>query len=47
MSADPRIEGWVTRGYGAVRDAFATDPRGGSALAALRDGRPVVTPSDT
>jgi CubicO group peptidase (beta-lactamase class C family) len=42
MSADLKITGRVAPGYAAVRDAFATDPRGGSALTVLRDGEPVV-----
>jgi CubicO group peptidase (beta-lactamase class C family) len=36
------IGGWVSPGFEAVRDAFAQDPRGGSALTVLRDGTPVV-----
>jgi CubicO group peptidase (beta-lactamase class C family) len=35
-------EGWVAPGFDAVRDAFAINPRGGSALTVLRHGRPVV-----
>jgi CubicO group peptidase (beta-lactamase class C family) len=42
MSADLKITGRVAPGYVAVRDAFAADPRGGSALTVLRDGEPVV-----
>ena len=42
MSADLWMDGWVAPGYEGVRDAFALDPRGGSALAVLRDGKPVV-----
>ena len=29
-----KIDGFVTAGFEAVREAFATDPRGGSALCA-------------
>jgi CubicO group peptidase (beta-lactamase class C family) len=36
------IGGWVDAGFEAVRDAFADDPHGGSALTVLRDGTPVV-----
>ena len=36
------IGGWVAAGFEKVRDAFAEDPRGGSALTVLRDGTPVV-----
>jgi CubicO group peptidase (beta-lactamase class C family) len=36
------ISGRVAAGFEAVRDAFAGDPRGGSALTVLRDGTPVV-----
>jgi CubicO group peptidase (beta-lactamase class C family) len=39
---DRSIGGFVAPGFEAVRDAFATDPRGGSALTMLRGGRPVV-----
>lgn len=42
MSSDLKIDGFVARGFEAVRDAFATDPRGGSALTILRAGEPVV-----
>jgi len=42
MSADPKIDGRVAPGYEPVRDAFAEDPRGGSALTVLRNGEPVV-----
>jgi CubicO group peptidase (beta-lactamase class C family) len=36
------IGGWVAAGFEKVRDAFADDPRSGSALTVLRDGTPVV-----
>jgi CubicO group peptidase (beta-lactamase class C family) len=36
------IDGFVADGYESVRAAFETDPRGGSALAVLRDGDVVV-----
>lgn len=36
------IYGFVAAGFEAVRDAFAQDPRGGSALAVLRHGEVVV-----
>lgn len=36
------INGFVADGYESVRAAFADDPRGGSALAVLRDGEVVV-----
>ena len=42
MSADPLVSARVAPGFDAVREAFATDPRGGSALTILRDGEPVV-----
>src|SRR4051794_41332885 len=42
MSPDFKIDGWTAPGYEAVRDAFAADPRGGSALAVLRDREIVV-----
>jgi hypothetical protein len=42
MSPDTPIAGFVAPGFEAVRDAFATDPRGGSALTILRGGEPVV-----
>jgi len=36
------IDGFVAPGYESVREAFAVDPRGGSALAVLRRGEVVV-----
>ncbi|MBL7260638.1 serine hydrolase domain-containing protein [Paractinoplanes lichenicola] len=36
------MDGVITPGFEAVGEAFATDPRGGSALTILRDGEPVV-----
>jgi CubicO group peptidase (beta-lactamase class C family) len=36
------VGGWAAAGFEAVREAFAEDPRGGSALTVLRDGSPVV-----
>ena len=36
------MDGFVAAGYEGVREAFAADPRGGSALAVLRDGDVVV-----
>ncbi|MFB9362429.1 serine hydrolase domain-containing protein [Actinoplanes nipponensis] len=42
MSADRNIDGFVAPGYEPVRDAFAAQPRGGSALAVHRHGEPVV-----
>jgi CubicO group peptidase (beta-lactamase class C family) len=42
MSPDLKIEGFVAPGYEPLREAFAVDPRGGSALAVLRDGETVV-----
>jgi len=42
MSPDLKIHGFVAPGFEAVREAFATDPRGGSALTVLRAGEPVV-----
>jgi CubicO group peptidase (beta-lactamase class C family) len=42
MSADLKIDGFVAPGYEPVREAFMVDPRGGSALAVLRDGEIVV-----
>jgi hypothetical protein len=42
MSADLQLDGWVAPGFEAVREAFADEPRGGSALTVLRDGEPVV-----
>src|SRR3954464_12338492 len=42
MSADLKIDGFVAPGYEPVREAFMVDPRGGSALAVLRDGDVVV-----
>lgn len=36
------IEGFVSAGFEGVREAFADDPRGGSALAVLRHGELVV-----
>jgi CubicO group peptidase (beta-lactamase class C family) len=36
------MDGLISPGFEAVGDAFATDPRGGSALTILRDGVPVV-----
>ena len=35
-------EGFVTSGFEGVRDAFATDPRGGSALVVVEHGETVV-----
>ena len=42
MSADRNIDGFVAPGYEPVRDAFAAEPRGGSALAVRRHGDLVV-----
>ena len=42
MSPDLKIDGFVAPGFEAVRAAFATDPRGGSALTVLRGGETVV-----
>jgi CubicO group peptidase (beta-lactamase class C family) len=42
MSSDLKIGGFVAPGFEGVREAFAADPRGGSALAILRGGEPVV-----
>jgi CubicO group peptidase (beta-lactamase class C family) len=42
MSSDLKIDGFVAPGFEAVREAFAVDPRGGSALTILRAGKPVV-----
>jgi len=36
------MEGLIAPGFEAVGEAFATDPRGGSALTVLRHGEPVV-----
>ncbi len=36
------MEGMIAPGFAAVADAFATDPRGGSALTVLRHGEPVI-----
>jgi len=36
------MEGYVAAGFEAVGEAFAVDPRGGSALTVLRHGEPVV-----
>lgn len=36
------MDGLISSGFEAVGDAFAADPRGGSALTILRDGVPVV-----
>jgi CubicO group peptidase (beta-lactamase class C family) len=36
------MNGVIASGFEAVGEAFATDPRGGSALTILRDGEPVV-----
>ena len=36
------MDGLIAPGFEAVGEAFATDPRGGSALTILRDGEPVV-----
>jgi CubicO group peptidase (beta-lactamase class C family) len=36
------MAGLIAPGFEAVGEAFATDPRGGSALTVLRDGEPVV-----
>jgi CubicO group peptidase (beta-lactamase class C family) len=36
------VDGFVTEGFEAVRDAFAADPRGGSALALIQGGEVVV-----
>jgi CubicO group peptidase (beta-lactamase class C family) len=41
MSSD-LIDGFVTSGFEAVREAFAVDPRGGSALAVIQRGEVVV-----
>ncbi len=42
MSADRNVDGFVAPGYEPVRDAFAAQPRGGSALSVRRHGEPVV-----
>jgi CubicO group peptidase (beta-lactamase class C family) len=42
MPGDRRVDGWVAPGFERVREAFAAFPRGGSALAVIRDGQPVV-----
>jgi len=42
MSSDLKIDGFVAPGFEAVREAFAADPRGGSALTVLRSGEVVV-----
>lgn len=42
MSVDLPMDGRVAPEFEAVRAAFATDPRGGSALTILRDGEPMV-----
>jgi CubicO group peptidase (beta-lactamase class C family) len=42
MSADRNIDGFVAKGYEPVREAFAAQPRGGSALAVRRHGDLVV-----
>lgn len=42
MSADGNVDGFVAPGYEPVRDAFAAQPRGGSALAVRRHGDLVV-----
>jgi CubicO group peptidase (beta-lactamase class C family) len=42
MSADRNIDGFVAEGYEPVREAFAAQPRGGSALAVRRRGDLVV-----
>ena len=42
MSSDPEIDGFVASGFEGVREAFAADPRGGSALAVIRRGEVVV-----
>jgi CubicO group peptidase (beta-lactamase class C family) len=36
------MEGWCAPGYEAIGEAFAAEPRGGSALTVLRHGEPVV-----
>src|SRR5689334_19041319 len=36
------MNGLIAPGFEAVGEAFATDPRGGSALTVLRGGEPVV-----
>jgi CubicO group peptidase (beta-lactamase class C family) len=36
------MEGLIASGFEAIGEAFATEPRGGSALTVLRDGEPVV-----
>src|SRR5688500_5667055 len=42
MSADRNIDGFFAAGYEPVRDAFAAQPRGGSALTVRRHGEVVV-----
>ena len=42
MSADRNVAGFVAPGYEPVREAFASRPRGGSALAVRRHGELVV-----
>jgi CubicO group peptidase (beta-lactamase class C family) len=42
MSSDRKIGGRVAAGFEAVQEAFAEDPRGGSALCVLRHGDLVV-----
>ncbi|WP_127505383.1 serine hydrolase domain-containing protein [Actinoplanes solisilvae] len=36
------MDGFIAPGFAAVGEAFAIEPRGGSALTVLRDGEPVV-----
>lgn len=36
------MEGFIAKGFEGVGEAFAAEPRGGSALTVLRDGEPVV-----
>jgi CubicO group peptidase (beta-lactamase class C family) len=42
MSSELEIDGFVASGLEGVREAFAVDPRGGSALAVIRRGEVVV-----
>ena len=42
MSSEVKIDGFVAPGFEAVREAFALDPRSGSALTILRGTEPVA-----
>jgi hypothetical protein len=42
MSPDPKIDGFLSPDFETVRKAFATEPRGGSALTIRPAGPPVV-----